>query len=295
MKLRNSTGSSFGWAGIILGVLFTFAPACGGTGDTGGGHCTPNEQQSCKCSGGKEGFQECNSDGTAFSACDCGGDTGGTAGASGSAGTGGSMTQSGACPDGIEQSGECDPSSEFYCPQDCMSGSGGSGGTGTNTCMGMPVYAGTVAGVISQWGNHPQANGKTGFEAGVEICKTIGADHPCEYQEVKAAEAMGAFDNVAVGTTAWIHRTTPEMVNGMMSPPGPGGRCNDWTYATNHISDGEFVTFDLDMATMKTKPAYHLDNDTFYDGVDTTHTITGDLQCGGTTRNILCCFPVCVP
>ena len=23
--------------------------------------------------------------------------------------------------------------------------------------------------------------------------------------------------------------------------PGAGGRCNDWTYTTNHISDGEYV------------------------------------------------------
>lgn len=154
-------------------------------------------------------------------------------------------------------------------------------------CMMTPVYAGMVSGVVSQWGANPQANGKTGYEAGVEICKTIGADHPCEYMEVKAAEAMGALVNVAQGTTAWLHRTTP---GPNAEPAGPGGRCNDWTYATNHIADGEYITFDV-----LGVPTYHIDNDTFYDGIDTTHQIQGDLQCGGEVRNIMCCFPKCIP
>src|SRR5262249_4016631 len=148
-------------------------------------------------------------------------------------------------------------------------------------CAGVATFAGLVAGVVSQWGAHPQANGKTGYEAGIEICKTIGADHPCDYEEFKTAEGKGELANIAMGTTTWIHRTTPEMVNGMMSQPGPGGRCNDWIYTTNHISDGEYSTFD-----QVGQPTYHLDNDTFFDGVDTTHTIVGDLQCGGKTRSI---------
>jgi hypothetical protein len=92
--------------------------------------------------------------------------------------------------------------------------------------------------------------------------------------------------NTATGTTIWINRTTPEMVNGTLSQPGAGGRCNDWVYSTNHISDGEYATFDTVGV-----PTYHLDNDTFFDGVDTSHTITGDLQCGGTMRTIPCCNP----
>ena len=37
---------------------------------------------------------------------------------------------------------------------------------------------------------------------------------------------------------------------------------------------------------------YHFDNDTFYDGVDTTHTQAGVLQCGGEIRSMPCCFSV---
>ncbi len=33
--------------------------------------CVPNEQRSCLCSGGGTGFQSCNADGAALSACDC--------------------------------------------------------------------------------------------------------------------------------------------------------------------------------------------------------------------------------
>jgi len=79
------------------------------------------------------------------------------------------------------------------------------------------------------------------------------------------------------------------MVNGQDEHAGAGGRCNNWTYMTNHISDGEYATFDVVGV-----PTYHLDNDTFFDGVDTTHTIAGDLQCGGEMRNIMCCFIECM-
>lgn len=287
--MLKGTVGSFGWMGALLGAL-VFLPSCGGNGDTGGS-CIPNETQACVCTGGGEGVQTCNEDGRSFTACDCGSGTGGSD-TGGSGGSGGGKTIIGACGDGVEDQGECDSGSENYCPEDCSPGTGGSGGTGgsTNTCEGKVTYAGLVADVGPAWGMHPQANGKTGYEAGVEICKTIAADHPCEYQEILAAEAAGELAGIAQGTTAWIHRTTDTMVGGNPSPPGAGGRCNNWTYVTNHISDGEYITFD-----MVGTPSYHLDNDTFYDGMDTTHTITGDLQCGGMSRAILCCFPTCIP
>jgi hypothetical protein len=286
--LKKSNRVSFGWAGVLLGVGVALATACGDTGNTGG-NCAPNEQQACKCTGGGDGFQTCNAEGSAYSECDCSGTAGsaGSIGVSGSAGSG--TNPEGACGDGIEQAGECKMGGEFYCAEDCPGGGGSGGSTTSDPCEGAVTYAGHVEGVKSNWGGHPQANGKSGFEAGIEICKTIGADHPCDYEEVLLAEKNGELvaKMVPQGTTAWIHRTTDAMVNGNMSTAGPGGRCNDWTYATNHISDGEFVTFQ-EVGI----PMYTLDNDTFYDGTDTTHVVP-EMQCGGMERAILCCFPAC--
>lgn len=290
--LTKTIGLSFGWAGVLFGSALAFAPGCGGTGDTGGGACTPNQQVSCDCKDGSRSVQVCSPDGKSFEECQCGagGSTGGSGGSTGGAG-GTGTTQSGLCGNGIQDPGECDPG-EFACPQDCT-GTGGAGGgttTSSNTCEGVVTYAGLIPNVASAWGAHPQANGQTGYDAGIEICKTIGADHPCTYEEMRKAEMANELANIAQGTTTWIHRTTPEMVNNVMSQPGAGGRCNNWIYTTNHISDGEFSTFD-----QVGVPTYHLDNDTFFNGVDTTHTITGDLQCGGEMRAILCCYPACVP
>jgi hypothetical protein len=290
--LKGTVGFAMGWIGIFVGAAL-FLPSCGGSGETGGAGCTPNETQGCACTDGSEGNQTCNSDGTAFSPCSCNGG-GGNGGSTGSAGDGGGQTIIGACGDGIEDQGECDTGSENFCPEDCMPGTGGAGGTTMTTtsdpCEGHVTFAGLVADVGSAWGDHPGSNGKTGYEAGVEICKTIGADHPCDYEEVLDAEAAGELAAIPQGTTAWIHRTTDAMVGGVASPAGAGGRCNNWVYKTNHISDGEYATFN-----MVGIPTYVLDNDTFYDGVDTTHTITGDLQCGGVNRSLFCCFPLCTP
>lgn len=233
--------------------------------------------------------QLCNAAGT-FDACMCDAGTG-TEGASGSGSDGidgaeGDTGTSGAtCGDAIEQDGECIPEDQGYCPEDC-GGDDGSGGssTGADACAGMPIYAGMVPNIGSQWSDQ----GLMGFAAGNSLCQGIGADHVCEYQELLDAEAAGEFAGVAAGTTAWVHRTTMAMVDGVMSAPGPGGRCVDWTYGTNHIADGEYVEF-LSGGT----PVYHLDNDTFYDGQDTTHTIPDQLQCGNMTRAIFCCHPAC--
>ncbi|MFO0588881.1 MAG: hypothetical protein U0441_15130 [Polyangiaceae bacterium] len=290
--LTKTIGLSFGWAGVLLGSALVFAPGCGGTGDTSGTErCTPNQQVSCDCKDGSKSVQVCAADGLSFEACQCpdgsGGSTGsGTGGAGGSTGT----TQSGLCGNGIQDPGECD-NGEFACPQDCM-GTGGAGGgttTSSNTCEGVVTYAGMIPDVPSAWGAKAGANGKTGFDAGVALCSALAAE-PCTYERVRDAEMAGELKDVPMGTTMWIHRTTPEMVNGVVSQPGAGGRCNDWIYTTNHISDGEYATFD-----QAGVPTYHLDNDTFFDGVNTTHTITGDLQCGGVMRAIPCCFPACVP
>src|SRR6185436_18692708 len=105
------------------------------------------------------------------------------------------------------------------------------------------------------------------------------------------AAAGGELNAIAQGTTAWIHRTTSAIVFGNPSPPGPGGRCNDWTFNGNHLADGEYVTFDTIGV-----PTMHLDNDTVYDPTTPlVHTITGDLECGGQTRSIFCCYTACTP
>jgi hypothetical protein len=289
--LNHKLGLSMGWAGALVGAVMVFSPACGGTGDTGGGSCIPNETKSCTCAGGAQGSQVCGADGKSLSACDCGGQ-GGSGGGTGSGGFGAGVN--GACGDGICATAEM--SGEFACPEDCpvtssssSSGTGGTGGT-IDPCAGHINFAGYVDQVPSAWGQHPDANAKTGYDAGIAICKTLGADHPCAYEEVLVANAAHELDVVPTGVSAWIHRMKAADVGGTMVEPGPGGRCNDWVYTTNHISDGEYATFET-----VGNPSYHLDNDTFYDGVDTTHTQSGELQCGGQMRAILCCFPTCTP
>lgn len=293
--LTRTHGSSLGWLFAAVMAALVVAPGCGGTGDTGGSGstCTPNQQVSCDCPGGTKGVQVCNEDGRSFSACDCGGSTGGGGAGGGTTGGAGGGT-TGLCGNGMIDPGECE-TGEFQCPQDCM-GTGGAGGgttTSSNTCEGVVTFAGLYnaeMGVPSAWGADPKSNGMSGYEAGIVLCGTLGADHPCTYEEVRKAEAAGELAGIPEKTTAWIHRTTPETVNGSVSQPGAGGRCNNWVYTTNHISDGEYATFDVAGV-----PTYHLDGDTFFDGVDTSHTITGDLQCGGVSRAIFCCFPACVP
>ncbi len=86
--------------------------------------------------------------------------------------------------------------------------------------------------------------------------------------------------------------------------PGAGGRCNDWTYPTNHIADGEWFKVSTNDAGGVTVAggslSYHFDADTSYDGTgahvssksETTLGTSGG--CGNATRSILCCFPACV-
>lgn len=282
------------WAVGLLVAAAMNTGACGGpvqteTSSSGGQGCTPGKVESCPCPGGGMGVQACKDDGSGFGACECG--AGGSGSGSTSSGMTGSSSSSsgGTCGDGFEQSGECTPGSEFYCPQDCKDG----GGDGGDPCNGHIYIKGdaTIASAGPAWASLPNAGGFAGLEAGNYACQQGGADHVCRYDELLAAQTAGEFPGLALylaNKNAWVHRTTPEVVNGNMSAPGPGGRCNDWTYTTNHISDGEYVTFDANV-----NPTFHLDNDTFYDGVDTTHQIAGDLQCGGTIRAIICCFPSC--
>ena len=125
---------------------------------------------------------------------------------------------------------------------------------------------------------------------------------------IEQAKAKGEFNdtNLPAGSY-WLHRVTEVVswtsrVNSANTidnvPPGPGGRCNDWTYPTDHISDGEY----MDVVAGPTIE-YFFDQDTAYSGLaaDGHQGATADDGgvCGannsGQTRGILCCYPVCVP
>jgi len=150
-----------------------------------------------------------------------------------------------------------------------------------------PIYAGFVAGVSSVWASAPGASGQTGLAAGDSVCQTagLGADHVCDYEEIVLAASAGELSSIAAGTSAWLQRTTTVSVGGTPSTPGSGGNCNNWTFNGNHLADGEYITFD----TAGT-PTYHFDPDTYFDAIDTTHAVPGDLECGGATRALFCCF-----
>jgi hypothetical protein len=263
------------------------------------------------------GIQDCNAEGTGFGTCQCptsGNTTSGTTTSTGT-GMGGAGGNSGTCGDGIiEPSDHCnDPSSEFYCAVDCAKATTGTGGAG-GACAGHVYYAGmypAAGGTLapSIWANLPNAGGLTSLDAGNAQCKAlgIGADHVCDLTEIQAAVAANEalLATIPVGTTAWMERTTTVNVDGLTgapcqagsagcvsSPPGAGGRCNDWQYNTHHIGDGEYYSWD----TPGQGPTYHYDNDTIFDPNNPhVHVHVGsDFTCGGVSRSILCCYQSCM-
>lgn len=234
------------------------------------------------------------------------------------------------CGDGIvnQAAGEtCEPSELGDCPE-CGQG----GGSGQGGCENQQVYAGIVtnnvnplmagSGISSQW----SYSGMEGIQAGQDMCAAIGGDKICSYQQVLDAEAAGELSGLAEGQEFWIHRVattvncldaTCNMSSGV-SVPGPGGRCNDWTYSTNHISDGEFAVVDSvnaapANATKIGNVIYYMDDNTFYNPgggggtpggeCSTENKATGHNdggipgcagKCGGATpRAILCCYESC--
>lgn len=294
-----------GLGGLALGLWAGIALACGdggGDGDGSGGSCVPGQQVACACPGGGEGVQVCATDGSFFGPCSCGDATGGedteTETDTEIDSNSGSGTTGGACGNGVEDPGECDMTSAAYCPDDCSGVDdtmGDSGTTGEDSCANQPIYVGNVPSIGSRW----ESGALIGFAAGQDLCRqaatAMGVPDPmevtvCDYEQVVQAAAAGEFAAVPAGTTAWLHRTTVADVMGVPSAPGTGGRCVDWTYQTNHISDGEYVEF-----AGGGMVSYFLDNDTFYDGIDGSHTQPGMLECGTQMRAILCCNPPCMP
>lgn len=223
------------------------ASACGTPAAT----CITGASALCACPNGSMGAQVCQADGT-FGTCTCLSPV--------DAGSGGG-------PDaGAADAGTTDA------------------GVDAGVDAGRPVFVTFIPAVESIWSTLSAANGALGYDAGVNACRSLGADHPCEYQEVLRAEARGEFARLDAGLTAWLHRTTMAMVLGQPSPPGRGGNCVDWTFNGNHVADGEYlIVGDGGVIT------YKLDDDTFFDGVDLTHVVQGDLQCGGEQRALFCC------
>lgn len=289
---------------LFAGVAIT-ASSCGdtpttggsGSGTSSGGSCTPGQTDFCACPGGMMGVQTC-LDTETFGPCDCGGGTGG-AGGSASTSSGNMSTSSGAmtCGNGMQDPGECGP--EGTCPMDCgLCGNGmedmnecGPNGTCAQDCC-LPANTLIYGGKINMKGPVFAYNGLSGKDAADAECKSLGYEAMCTYEQLKKAEMENELTGVAANTTFWAHRTMPALdANGNMSQPGPGGRCNDWTYATNHISDGEYCVVNAG-GTL----TCYIDNDTVFDAaMPGAHTIPGQLECGGQIRDIPCCYPVCVP
>ena len=289
--------------GGLLALLGGIAVSCNGSGEDGsgggGGACIPGQQFECACPGGGLGVQVCDAGGDFLGPCSCDGASGGEVETDGETEFGtadGSGTGEELCGNTFPDPGECDEQSPNYCPEDCGSVDGGTMDTGTGgegSCSDLPTYVAMVPSVASRW----ESGALTGFGAGEAMCQmaAAAAGTPnatdvtvCNYQQVLQAEMAGEFAAIPPGTTAWLHRLTVADIGGVPTQPGLGGRCVDWTYSTNHISDGEFVDFPGGGAVN-----YNLDADTFYDGVDTTHAQPGLLECGSQMRAILCCNPIC--
>jgi cysteine-rich repeat protein len=305
----------------LIGAVSNLGVGCGDASDTGGTGqttatttnigCTPGQSEACACAAGAMGVQVCQPDGT-FGTCDCGGAGGSGGGGDGVCGN--SVKESGetcddgnlvdgdgcsstcqsesTCPDGKPDPGEC--GAEGTCPMDCMlCGNGavdpfecGQAGACPEDCC-LPANTQIFAGFVPSSGPYWAYQGLSGTDAGHEQCKTgFNADHACTYEEIVEADKQAELGQVPDGTTFWLHRTTEVMVNGQPSPPGAGARCNDWTYPTNHASDGEWGEKQGGVLS------YNFDNDSIFDQA-MPHTIP-TLQCGGEARAIFCCYAACV-
>lgn len=239
---------------VVIGCLSACSVDVGGNTTTAGPTCTPGSVIACGCPDGSMSTATCGIE-MFYGPCMCAAAT--------DAGSGSESGSSAAAT-----AADSDDTSS-----DTAAASTGCDGS---------IFAGKVDGVPSLWSDGAQ----TGLAAGASMCEAIGGDHPCDYEEVKMAEEAGELDGM-VNLTAWIHRTTIELVDGVPSAPSPGGRCVDWTYDMDTLADGEWVDFTADGLV------YNLDPDTFYDGLDASHADPMALPCAGTNRAILCCNAPC--
>jgi hypothetical protein len=255
--------------------------------------CTPGQQSACTCTDGRDGAQVCTDDGSRLGECVC-------AGAEDVGGTDTSVADTGSTDDTdpLDSDGDSDvDASDTPSVDDVALDAEGSDTieiTDVVTCDELPIYVARVADQDPVW----DSMGLIGFDAGVEMCRAaaqtagvVGYENVtvCEYQQMLAADERGEFAEFTAGEEAWINRTTTAMVSEMESAPGAGGNCNGFTCWCDHLADGEIAVFGDG-----TVADYQLDNDTYFDGIDTTHHRPGVLPCNG-ERYILCCNPVCDP
>ncbi|MCB9547668.1 MAG: hypothetical protein H6706_17715 [Myxococcales bacterium] len=264
----------------LLGML---ALAGCDDGDAGGAGCTPGQSSACACVGGGMGAQVCQADNT-FAACICAVGDAGLASDTGPRADQGPQADAAPARDAAPMA-DAAPMIDAA-PMGDAAVAADAGAMADAALPGHTYVAGLIGGATSNWGDLPNAQGLMGLEAGHAACRFQGADHVCDYEELVAAEAAGELADIPAGTTAWLQRTTSVILLGFDSPPGQGGNCVDWTFTGNHLADGEYVSFE-----QAGIPAWHFDHDTYFDGVDQTRTIPGDLECGGVTRSIFCCYP----
>jgi hypothetical protein len=104
-----------------------------------------------------------------------------------------------------------------------------------------------------QWGSPWEFEGDIGLAAGEAACRAEGADHVCDYEELRALSDLDALTAVADETQIWVHRTTVATIDGTTYEASEAARCAEWTYGSGHSRNGEFATaaggalvFDLD-------------------------------------------------
>lgn len=201
------------------------------------------------------------------------------------------------CGDGVVQAGEmCD--GDEMCPSDCgvmMSSSSSSSSGMVDPCAGKLVFAGLAAASKGAF----SFGGDTGLDAATKACQALGGFGMCDYDQWKQLEGdpmkyktdldkLGM--TIANGTCqkVWLQRTTD--VGAMKA--GPGGRCNNWNYDTDHDADGEFVDICNNAGTITF--TYTLDPDTTFimTGMNGPYQNPG-MPCNQ-MRPIPCCFQKCV-
>jgi len=221
--------------------------------------CTPGAQVSCACVGGVMGAQVCSADGKSYGMCQCAmGDDGGAKDASGGNDAG---MDTGGGNDGSLDSGQ---------------------DVAVDACASKAVFASVGMQMGSLW----SYKAMVGLAAGNLMCQDMGADHVCDYDDLVAAAAKGELSSLTATDTAWLQRTDAVTVNNVTYQPGPGARCSDWNYATDHINDGEFVSFENGGNT----PNYHFD-----DNPNQVQPLPKTIPCGHNQllRDVLCCYAKC--
>jgi hypothetical protein len=161
--------------------------------------------------------------------------------------------------------------------------------------MGQEVFLGVSPAQIGAF----SGAGLFGLDAANALCQNMGANQMCDYvqwEQLQNNPAMypASITNLAaaigVGNCQkiWLQRTTAVGAN----LPGPGGRCNNWNYGTDHEADGEFI----EVCNMAGTLTYNvtLDPDTIYQaGMNAPHQNPG-IPCNA-MRAIPCCYKTCIP